>query len=211
MFESAAIIVSLVSLGVAWRAYLISKRGFEVQAQAYALQKKELEAKQEARLQVSNETFLSSWQMDGGTDRCPPDEIALHYSAVLTNKGDSAATIESITIEVGPVSGLLDDPTAHIGHVVSGPMYLAAGESVSLQATLEANEIQITRMFFQHLEGVLVYSLSVKYRGYGGGMRMHRAEIYRINHMGGIVVKGNYDAAGGKPRSYLLSGASAGA
>jgi hypothetical protein len=39
MFEPIAVIVSLISLGVSWRAYLLSKKGYEIQSEAHGLQK----------------------------------------------------------------------------------------------------------------------------------------------------------------------------
>jgi hypothetical protein len=211
MFEPVAVIVSLVSLGVSWRAYLLSKRGYETQAEAHRLQRVDIEAKQEPRIQVSNETFLSSWQTQNVSARCQPEEIELHYSSLVTNKGETVAAFDTVIVEVGPVGSPLAEPTHTLGFQVSGPMYLAAGESITLRSTIDAQAMALTRLFFQHPEGVLVFRLVFKFRGYAGQPRMRRTEIDRMNHQGGIVTKGNYNAAAGIPRTYLLVEGVAGA
>ena len=207
MFEPYALIVSLVSLGVSWRAYLLSKRAHEIQSEAHGLQKSDLEARREPKVQVTNETFLSSWQLPSTQPHCSPEELELLYSAVVTNKGETVALIESATIEVGPAESLLADPKCAIGCVVSGSTYLAAGESISLGTTITADTVSMIRMFFESHEGVLVFTLVFKFRGYAGPLRTRRAEIYRLNQGGGIVSKGNYNAASGIPRTYLLTDA----
>lgn len=207
MFEPYALIVSLVALGVSWRAYLLSKQAHKIQSEAHGLQKSEIEARQQPKVQVTNETFLSSWQFENSEPRCMPEEIKLRYSSVVTNKGEAVALLESVTIEVGAVDSPLSEPTHGLGCLVSGAMYLAAGESISLGTTIAADTISMIRHFFEKPEAVLVFTLVVRFRGYAGPIRTRRAEIYRLNHEGGIVSKGNYDAASGVPRTYLLTDA----
>lgn len=207
MFESVAVIISLISLGISWRAYFLSKRGYEIQAEAHRLQRFDLEAKQEPKIQVSNETFLSSWQIEGASPRCKPEELELHYSSLVTNKGESVAALDSVTIEIGPADSPLAEPKHGLGCLVTGALYLAAGESITLQSTISAQTIVLTRMFFEHPEGALVFTLVFKFRGYAGQERIRRTEIYRMNHEGGIITKGNYNAATGIPRIYLLTNA----
>lgn len=207
MFEPFAIIVSLVSLGVSWRAYLLSRRAHEIQSEAHGLQKSDLEARHEPKVQVTNETLLSSWQIENASPRCKPEELELRYSSVATNKGETVALLDSVTIEIGPAESPLADPKYGLGCLVSGAMYLAAGESISLGATIAAETISMTRLFFERHEGVLVFTLVFKFRGYAGPLRTRRTEIYRLNHEGGIVSKGNYNAASGIPRAYLLTDA----
>lgn len=207
MFEPYALIVSLVSLGVASRAYLLSKRAYEIQSEAHGLQKSDIEARHDPKVQVTNETFLSSWQIESTPPRCKPEELELRYSSVITNKGETVALLESVTIEVGPAESPLADPKCGLGCPVSGSIYLAAGESISLGTTITADTISMIRLFFEQPEGVLVFTLVFKFRGYAGPFRTRRAEIYRLNHEGGIVSKGNYNAASGIPRTYLLTDA----
>ena len=207
MFEPYALIVSLISLGVAWRAYLLSKSAHEIQSEAHGLQKSDLVARHEPKIQVANETFLSSWQIESASPRCKPEELELRYSSVITNKGETVALLDSVTIEIGPAESPLANPKSGLGCLVSGPMYLAAGESLSLGTTIEAERISMTRLFFGQHEGVLVFTLVFKFRGYSGPLRTRRTEIYRLNYEGGIVSKGNYNAASGISRAYLLTDA----
>ena len=207
MFEPVAIIVSLISLGISWRAYLLSKRGYEIQTEAHRLQSFDLEAKQEPKIQVSNETFSSSWQIGSASPQCKPEELELHYSSLVTNKGESVAALNSVTIEIGPADSPLAEPRHSLGCLVTGALYLAASESITLQSTISAQTIALIRMFFEHPEGALVFTLVFKFRGYAGQERIHRAEIYRMNNEGGIISKGNYNAAAGIPRTYLLTNA----
>ena len=205
MFEPIAIIVSLISLGVSARAYLLSKRGNEIKSEALRLQKSDLEARQEPKIQVSNETFLSSWQISDAFPRRNPEDLDICYSSLVTNKSEAVALLESVTIEIGPAESPLADAKHSLGCLVFGAAYLAAGESMSLESTINAHTIEMTRLFFEHEKGVLVFTLVFKFRGSAGSLRTRRAEIYRLNHEGGIVTKGNYDAASGKPRTYLLT------
>lgn len=207
MFEPYALIVSLISLGVAWRAYLLSKRAHEIQSEAHGLQKSDMEARHEPKIQVTNETFLSSWQVESAPPRCKPEELELRYSAVVTNKGETVALLDSVTIEIAPAESPLAEPRVGVGYLVSGAMYLAAAESISLGTTIPADTIAMTRLFFEHPTGVLVFTLVFKFRGYAGPLRTRRTEIYRLNHEGGIVSKGNNNAAEGIPRAYLLTDA----
>ncbi|MDK9724956.1 MAG: hypothetical protein OEL88_08680 [Sterolibacteriaceae bacterium MAG5] len=207
MFEPYALIVSLVSLGVSWRAYLLSKRAHEIQSEAHGLQKSDLEARHEPKVQVTNETFLSSWQIENTVPHCKPEELELRYSSIVKNKGETVALLESVTIEVGPAESPLAEPKYGLGCLVSGAMYLAAGESISLGTTITADTISMIRLFFEQPEGVLVFTLVFKFRGYAGPPRTRRTEIYRLNHKGGIISKGSYNAAGGIPRAYLLTDA----
>jgi hypothetical protein len=210
VFEHIAIVVSLVvsfiSLGFSWRAHLLSKRMYEIQSEAHGLQKSDLEARQEPKIQVSSETFLSSWQIEGASPRCNPKDLDLRYSSLVANKGETVAMLESITIEIGPAESPLADAKHSLGCLVTGAVYLAAGESMLLESTITAQTIAMTRLFFEHPERVLVFTLVFKFRGYAGQLRIRRTEIYRLNHEGGIVSKGNYNAASGIPRNYLLTG-----
>lgn len=207
MLEPVTVIVSLIALGVSWRGYLLSKRGYEIQSELHKLQKLDLEAKQEPKIQVSNETFLSSWQIENVSSRCKPEQLELHYSSLVTNKSETVASLEAVTIEVGPADSLLAEPRQGLGCLVSGALYLAASESITLQSTITAQAIELTRQFFEHPEGVLVFTLVFKFRDYAGQRRTRRAEIYRMNHEGGIITKGDYNAAAGNPRTYLLTDA----
>lgn len=207
MFEPYALIVSLVALGVSWRAHLLAKRAHEIQSESHGLQKSDMEARYEPKVQVTNETFLSSWQIKNSAPRCKPEELELRYSSVVTNKGETIALLDSVTIEMAPAESPLAEPKVSMGCLVSGSMYLAAGESISLGTTIPADTIAMTRLFFEHPMGVLVFTLVFRFRGYAGPLRTKRMEIYRLNHEGGIVSKGNYNAAGGIPRAYLLTNA----
>lgn len=205
MFEPYAIIVSLIALGISWRAYLLSKRGIEIQTEAHNFQVSDLAARQEPKIQISNETFLSSWQIESSLPRCKPNEIELHYSAVASNKGESVVLLESVAIEIGPANESLEDAEHSLGNPIVGPVYIAAGESISLQCRIAEKTIELVRLFFQKPHSVLVFTLVFKYCGYAGQTRIRRTEIYRMTSEGGIVSKGNYNAAEGLPRSYLLS------
>lgn len=205
MFEPYAIMVSLIALGISWRAYTLSKRGIEIQTEAHKFQMSDLVAKQEPKIQICNETFLSSWQLENSLPRCDPNGIEVHYSSIATNKGESVALLESITIEIGPAHEFLAEPQHSLGHSIIGATYIASGESISLQSTITAQTIELIRLFFQHPDGVLVFTLIFKFCGYAGQTRIRRTEIYRMTSEGGIVSKGNYNAAAGVPRSYLLS------
>jgi len=205
VFEPISVIVSLIALGVSWRGYLLSKRGYAIQAEAHGLQKTDLKARQAPKFQVSNETFLSSWQIESTSPRRNARDLDLRYSSLVTNKGETVVLLESVTIEIGPAESPLADAKHSLGCLVTGAAYLAAGESLALGSTIAAQTIAMTRLFFEHFSGVLVFTLVIKFRGYAGQLQTRRSEIYRLNHEGGIVTKGNYNAASGIPRTYLIT------
>ena len=207
MFEPIAVIVSLIALGVSWRGYLLSKKGYAIQSETHGLQKADLKARQAPKIQVSSETFLSSWQIESASPRRNARDLDLRYSSLVTNKGETVALLDSVTIEIGLAESPLADAKQGLGCLVTGAVYLAAGESMALENMITAQTIAMTRLFFEHFAGVLVFTLVIKFRGYAGQLRTRRSEIYRLNHEGGIVSKGNYNAASGIPRTYLLTDA----
>lgn len=204
MIDIIAIVISVISLVLAYRAYSLGKQRLSIQVEQHSISKGDIEAKQKPKLQIENETFLSSWQMQVKEERCAVDEITLFYSSQLTNKGDSTVEIESVVIEIGSTKSPLSDPNTGLAMLVLSSFYLSSGESISLEKTIEASAIQMTRMFFENFDGVLVYTLVFKYSGYAGHRITEKREIYRMNNQGGIVSKGNYNAHEVIPRSYLL-------
>ncbi len=206
VIEGITLIIALVSIGIAWRAYLLSKKAIQIQADAHQLQQSDISEKREPRLQISNETFLSTWQRHPVEPFCPPQELDLHYSSMLSNKGESVAKIDYVTIELGVTdTPPLGPPRRGFGVSVSGPLYLAAGETLALNTIVTAQHLELVRLFCQLPNGVVVCTLAFQYSGYAGEQRLRRTEIYRINDGGGIISKAGYDAASSVPRSYPVT------
>lgn len=203
--EGLTLIIALVSLGIAGRAYLLSKRANQIQADAHHLQLSDINAKREPRLQVSNETFLSTWQRIPAEPYCPPQELDLQYSSMLSNKGESVAKLDSVMIELGVTDSPLGASRLGFGVAVAGPLYLAAGETLALNAIVTAQHLEFLRLFCQLPNGIVVCTLVFRYAGYAGEERIRRTEIYRINDGGGIISKGGYEAASTVPRSYPVT------
>lgn len=202
IFEASTLIIALVSLGIAWRAYLLSQRANKIQADAHYLQQSDITAKREPKLQISNETFLSTWQRKLDEPHCPPQELDLQYSSILSNKGESVAKIESVMIELGVTDSPLGAPRPGFGVAIAGPLYLAAGETLALNAVVTPQHLEFVRLFCQLPNGVVVCTLVFRYAGYEDEVRIRRTEIYRINDSGGIISKAGYEAAITIPRSY---------
>lgn len=205
VFEGLTLIVALVAIAISWRAYLLSKKANQIQADAHQLQQSDINAKREPRLQISNETFLSTWQRFPSEPGCPPQDLDLHYSSILTNKGESVAQLDSLMIELGVTDSPLGEPRPGFGVAVTGPLYLAAGETLALNALVTAQHMQFVRLFCQLPYGVVVCTLVFRYAGYAGEKRIRRTEIYRLNEGGGIISKAGYEAASTAPRSYPVT------
>ena len=203
--EIISLITALVALGVSWRAYLVSRDAARVGQSAFQLNETDVAARQEPRLQVTNETFLSTWQRKPQAPKCPPHELDLAYSAVVTNKGDSVATIESYTIELGVAAEPLARPRPGFGVHIAGPLYLAAGESAALSAAVSAQHLEYVRLFCELDHGIVVCTLAIRYSGYAGTPRVRRVEIYRLNIEGGIVSHGPLETWHTEPRSYTIT------
>jgi hypothetical protein len=205
VFEGLTLVIALVAIGISLRANLLSKRANQIQADAHHLQQTDINAKQEPRLQISNETFLSTWQRIPVEPFCSPQELDLHYSSILSNKGESFAKLDFIMIELGVADSPLGPHRRGFGVAVSGPLYLAAGETLALNAIVSAQHLEFVRLFCQLPNGVVVCTLIFQYSGYAGEQRIRRAEIYRINEGGGIISKAGYEAASTVPRSYPVT------
>jgi len=202
--EAISLITALVALAISWRAYLVSKSAAKTGQNSFEVSAADIAARQEPKLQVTNETFLSTWQRNADAPRCPPHELDLVYSAVLTNKGDHVAAIESYVVELGVAAEPLAQPRPGFGVHVAGPLYLAAGESVAVGATVTAKHLEFVRLFCQLEEGIVVCTLVIRYSGYAGAPRIRRVEIYRLNVEGGIVSHGPLEAWRTEPRDYML-------
>lgn len=200
--EGLTLIIALLSLGLAWWAYLLSKKAHQIQADALHLQQSDINTKREPVLQISNETFLSTWQRNPAEPHCPPHELDLHYSSILTNKGESAAKIDSIMIVLGVTDSPLGEPRIGFGVAVAGPVFLATGETLALSAIVTAQHLEFVRIFCQLPNGIVVCSLVFRYSGLASEKRIRRTEIYRINEEGAIISKAGYEAALIVPRSY---------
>lgn len=202
--EGFTLIISLVSIGIAWRAYLLSKRANQIQTDAYQFQLSDVSAKREPRLQISNETFLATWQRKLGEPHCHSQELDLQYSSMLSNKGESVAKIESAMIELGVTDSPLGTHRPGFGVAIAGSLYLAAGESVALNAVVTSQHLEFVRLFCELPHGIVVCTLVFRYSGYVGEQRIRRTEIYRMNEEGGVISKAGYDAASAAPRSYPI-------
>jgi hypothetical protein len=205
VFEGLTLVVALVALGISWRAHLLSKRANQIQADAHHLQQSDINAKREPRLQISNETFLSTWQRIPSEPFCLPQELDLYYSSILTNKGESVAKLDSVMIELGVADSPLGEPRPGFGVAVASPLYLAAGETLALNTIVTAQHLEFVRLFCQLQNGVVVCTLVFRYSGYAGEKRIRRTEIYRLNEVGGIISKAGYEAATTVPRSYPVT------
>jgi len=206
IFTIIGLVVSLIALAMASRANLIAKRSLKVQRKQHELNKIDIATRQNPKIQISNETFLSQLQIEKKPlSHDSPIEINHYYSSLISNKGESTAKVESITIEICPASSPLAEPKCGIGVAISGPIYLASGEAIALEKTITPETISVARLFFSNHQGVLVFVLIIKYQDYLGKTLVRRAEIYRMADYGMIVSKGNYDAASGIPRTYLLT------
>lgn len=203
--EVISLITALAALAVAWRSHLVARDAARVGKSSLQLSEADLAARQEPRLQVTNETFLSTWQRKSKLPRCPASELDLVYSAVLSNKGDNVAVIESYFIELGVTAEPLGAPQPGFGVHVAGPLYLAIGESVALGATVTAQHLEFVRLFCELERGIIVCTLVIRYSGYAGTSRLRRVEIYRMNTDGGIVSHGPLQTWRTEPRSYTLT------
>lgn len=205
VFEGLTLIVALVTVDVYWRLHLLSKKANQIQADALHLQQTDINAKREPRLQISNETFLSTWQRIPVEPFCPPQELDLHYSSILSNKGESVAKLDFVMIELGVTDSPLGPPRRGFGVAVVGSLYLAAGETLALNAIVSAQHLEFVRLFCQLPNGVVVCTLVFQYSGYAGEQRIRHTEIYRINEGGGIISKAGYEAASTVHRSYPVT------
>ena len=203
--EVISLITALAALAVSWRAYLVSRDAARTGQSSFQLRAVDVAARQEPRLQVTNETFLSTWQRKPDAPKCPPHELDLVYSAVLSNKGDYVAAIESYAIELGVVAEPLAQPRPGFGVHVAGPLYLAAGESVAVAATVSAQHLEFVRLFCELDRGIVVCTLAIRYSGYAATPHVRRVEIYRLNIEGGIVSHGPLKAWRTEPRSYTFT------
>lgn len=212
MLNSSDIIaLSSLAVAVASAAFtgISMKRDSARNAESHALSKADLLARQEPKIQISEEVFcsyLGEERLVGQVmDHDNSKLFSLRYSALIANKSDAVARIEAVAIEVGSAIGSpLAEPTANIGAVhIAGPILLAAGEEKPLQADLSEEAIEMMRLFFDNPE-VLVFAIAFTYDGYIGKPRKRRYEIYRYKGPGVVVSKGNYNAEGGIPRTYLL-------
>jgi hypothetical protein len=203
--EIISLITALVALAVSCRVYLVSKDAARVEQSAFRLNETDVAARQEPRLQVTNETFLSTWQRESQAPKCPSHELDLAYSAVVTNKGDSVAKIESYIIELGVAAEPLAQPRPGFGVHIAGPLYLAAGESAALSSSVSAQHLKYVRLFCELDHGIVVCTLAIRYSGYAGTPRVRRIEIYRLNLEGGIVSHGPLEAWRIEPRSYIVT------
>jgi hypothetical protein len=203
--ETISLITALAALAVSVRAYLVSKGAARIGQSSFEVSAADTAARQEPKLQVTNETFLSTWQRNSDTPKCPPHELDLVYSAVLTNKGDHVAAVESYVVELGVAAEPLAQPRPGFSIHVSGPLYLAAGESVVVGATVTAQHLELVRLFCELERGIVVCTLAIRYSGYAGAPRIRRVEIYRLNIEGGIVSHGPLEAWRTEPRSYTVA------
>ena len=205
LVEAITLITSLVSLGVAWRAYLLSRQAYRLQDDAHRLQSADVGAKQEPRLQVSGETFLSTWQRNPEKPKCDVAELELVYSSILQNKGGTVARLHHLVVELGISAELLGEPITGFGVAVAGPLYLAAGEAIALTATVTPEHLKFLRLFFSRpAGGVVTFTLAFGYSGYADEKKVYRREIYRMNDAGEIVSMVGYDAVSPTPRTYPL-------
>lgn len=203
--ETISLVTALGALAVAWRAYLISKDVAKVQEAAHLANQHDVAARQEPKLQVSNETFLASWFRTSTEAADPEDEKYLEYSAVITNKGDSVAAIESYVIELGVAPEAYAAPRPGFGVHVAGPLYLAAGETFAISTTVTQRHLDFVRLFCQLEKGIVVCSLVIRYSGYASQRRIRRVEIGRFTVDGGWISIGSVTGFETKPRSYIVT------
>jgi hypothetical protein len=173
-----ALLISFCSLVIAWKNHKSQSRASDATLADIA-------ARTEPKLQVHDQTFLSSWQRGV---RCPPDEICLYYSSVITNQGSSTVELVNIAIEACPASLMKGSQGRGVGFSfpVTEARYLRPGESTPLDMEITPGQMALTRGFYNVHDDLLVFFVAFTFKGEGGPIKAYRKEIYRIGLDGAI-------------------------
>ena len=201
VLDITAIIMSLLSFGVALFALKISARKYDLQLEHNEIQKKEFEEKYKIQLHIKDEQFLTSHTFGLNKPKYyveHPENIEFEYRAKYINRGNAIINIESLILAINAIE--VKEMSFGCGENILSATHLAPGEEIEIKHRLKKENLDKFKQYIDEVSekrGILEFSVTCLFSRLNGSKKEHKRILYRMSESGGDVSCKGYNAGKG--------------